>query len=43
MNAVVFSVLLMLILSLVRVNVVIALVISAIGGGLLSGMSLHET
>lgn len=43
MNAVVFSVLLMLTLSLFRVNVVIALVISSLCGGMISGMSLLET
>lgn len=43
MNAVVISVLLMLILSLCRINVVFALIISAIFGGLISGMPLIET
>jgi predicted histidine transporter YuiF (NhaC family) len=43
MNAVVLSVLLMLILSLGRINVVFALIISAIVGGLVSGMPLLET
>jgi len=43
MNAVVISVLLMLILSLCRINVVFALIISAIFGGLISGMPLVET
>lgn len=43
MNAVVISVILMLILSLCRINVVFALIISAIFGGLISGMPLVET
>lgn len=42
-NPVVVAVLLMIILSLFRINVVIALVFSAIIGGLVSGMSLIET
>lgn len=42
MNAVVLAVLLMLILSLCRINVVFALIISAIVGGLYSGMPLLE-
>ncbi|MDA1378830.1 hypothetical protein PCI56_01815 [Plesiomonas shigelloides subsp. oncorhynchi] len=43
MNPVIVSVLVMLLLSLARINVVIALTTSAIVGGLLSGHSLHET
>ncbi|MGL4457593.1 MAG: Na+/H+ antiporter family protein [Plesiomonas shigelloides] len=43
MNAVVIAVSIMLLLSLMRVNVVIALTFSAIIGGLLSGMSLTQT
>jgi len=42
MNAVVLSVLLMLILSLCRINVVFALIISAIVGGLIGGLPLVE-
>lgn len=42
-NPVVVAVLLMIILSLFRINVVIALVFSAIIGGLVSGMSLLDT
>ncbi|WP_199609278.1 Na+/H+ antiporter family protein [Flocculibacter collagenilyticus] len=43
MNAVVLAVLLMLGLSLLRINVVIALVLSAIVGGLYGGLSLEDT
>ena len=43
MNAVILAVTIMVILSLVRVNIVIALIIGAISGGLISGMSLNET
>lgn len=43
MNPVVISVCLMLILALMRINVVIALTLSAIVGGLASGMSLNGT
>ena len=43
MNAVVFAVLLMLGLSLMRVNVVLALVFSALVGGMVGGLSLVET
>lgn len=43
MNAVVFAVLLMVGLSLVRVNIVIALIISALAGGLVGGMTLIDT
>ena len=43
MNAVVIAVLLMLGLSLMRVNVVLALVFSALVGGMLAGLSLPET
>ncbi|RXJ86452.1 Na+/H+ antiporter family protein [Arcobacter sp. CECT 8985] len=42
-NPVVVAVLLMIVLSLLRINVVIALVFSAIIGGLVSGMSLPDT
>ncbi|MGL4901276.1 MAG: sodium:proton antiporter, partial [Shewanella sp.] len=43
MNAVVIAVCLMLALSLARVNVVIALTISALVAGLVGGMDLHQT
>ena len=43
MNAVVFAVLLMLGLSLMRVNVVLALVFSALVGGMVGGLSLVDT
>jgi len=43
MNAVVFAVLLMVGLSLARINIVIALVISAIAGGVVGGLPLIET
>lgn len=43
MNAVVIAVLLMLILSLCRINVVFALIISAIVGGLIGDLSLIQT
>ncbi|RCU50396.1 sodium:proton antiporter [Corallincola holothuriorum] len=43
MNAVVLSVLLVLTLSLFRVNVVIALIVSALAGGLIGGLSLSDT
>ena len=43
MNAVVIAVLLMVGLSLARVNIVIALVLSAIVGGLIGGLPLTET
>lgn len=43
MNPVVIAVLLMLILSLLRINVVVCLTLSAIAGGLLSGLSLGDT
>lgn len=43
MNAVIIAVLIMLILSLLRVNVVLALVIGAFAGGLTGGMSFNET
>lgn len=43
MNAVVISVLLMLTLSLLRLNVVFALAISALAAGLLGGLSLNDT
>ncbi|AJD91908.1 sodium:proton antiporter [Jeotgalibacillus malaysiensis] len=43
MNAVVIAVLIMLILSLIRVNVVAALIIGAAAGGLIGGLSVEET
>ncbi|MBF0705956.1 Na+/H+ antiporter family protein [Alkalihalobacillus hwajinpoensis] len=43
MNAVILAVLIMLGLSLFRIHVVIALVIGAIAGGLLGGLSLNDT
>lgn len=43
MNAVVIAVCLMLALSLFRVNVVIALTVSALVAGLIGGMDLHQT
>ncbi|MDF0535970.1 Na+/H+ antiporter family protein [Shewanella sp. A32] len=43
MNAVVIAVCLMLALSIMRVNVVIALTISALAAGLLGGLGLNET
>ncbi len=43
MNAIVIAVLVLLILSLLRINVVIALIISAIVGGLVGDLSLLET
>ena len=43
MNAVVLAVLLMLALSLLRVNVVLALVFSALVGGTVGGLSLIDT
>ena len=43
MNAVVIAVCLMLALSLARVNVVIALTVSALVAGLVGGMDLHQT
>ncbi|NMH68502.1 Na+/H+ antiporter family protein [Bacillus sp. RO3] len=43
MNAVVIAVLVMLVLSLVRVNVVFALITGALVGGLTGGMGLNET
>ena len=43
MNAVVVAVLLMLGLSLMRVNVVLAMVFSALTGGMIGGLSLVET
>ncbi|MDT8858608.1 Na+/H+ antiporter family protein [Alkalihalobacillus sp. MEB130] len=43
MNAVLIAVLVMLILSLVRVHVVIALAIGAITGGLLAGLGFEQT
>lgn len=43
MNAVVIAVLVMLVLSLVRVNVVFALITGALVGGLTGGLGLNET
>ncbi|WP_368219707.1 Na+/H+ antiporter family protein [Aeromonas sp. R7-2] len=43
MNPVVIAVALMLVLSLLRINVVVSLAISAIVGGLLGGLSLEQT
>ncbi|WP_053360440.1 Na+/H+ antiporter family protein [Bacillus sp. FJAT-27251] len=43
MNAVVIAVLVMLVLSLLRVNVVISLIIGALAGGLTGGLGLDKT
>ncbi|WP_044748304.1 Na+/H+ antiporter family protein [Bacillus alveayuensis] len=43
MNAVIVAVFIMLVLSLLRVNVVLALIIGAIAGGLTGGLSLSKT
>ena len=43
MNAVIFAVAVMLVLSLLRVNVVFALLIGAISGGVVGGLSLTNT
>lgn len=43
MNAVIIAVSIMLVLSLLRVNVVLALVIGAITGGLTGGLTIEET
>ena len=43
MNAVLIAVAVMLVLSLLRVNVVLALVIGAIAGGLIGGLSIEAT
>ena len=43
MNAVVAAVVIMLVLSLCRINVVVALIIGAVAGGLISGLSLDAT
>ena len=43
MNAVVAAVLIMLVLRLCRIHVVVALIIGAISGGLVAGMSLEDT
>ena len=43
MNPVVIAVLLMLILSMLRINVVVSLAVSAIVGGLIGGLSLMDT
>ena len=43
MNAVVIAVLVMLILSLSRVHVVLSLLVGALSGGLIAGLSLKDT
>ncbi|WP_100638890.1 Na+/H+ antiporter family protein [Marinobacter salexigens] len=43
MNAVVAAVLIMLVLSLARIHVVVALIVGAVCGGLISGLSLEAT
>lgn len=43
MNAIIIAVMIMLVLSLLRVNVVLALVAGALAGGLTGGLSLIET
>jgi putative amino acid transporter len=43
MNAVVLAVAVMLVLSLLRIHVVVALLVGALTGGILAGMSLTET
>ena len=43
MNAVVAAVAVMLVLSLLRIHVVVALIIGALTGGLIGGMSLEAT
>ena len=43
MNAVVAAVAIMLVLSLCRIHVVVALIIGAVAGGLISGLSLDAT
>ncbi|WP_339803529.1 Na+/H+ antiporter NhaC family protein [uncultured Marinobacter sp.] len=43
MNAVVAAVLIMLVLSLCRIHVVVALILGAMAGGLISGLSLEAT
>src|SRR5699024_7610578 len=43
MNAVVIAVALMLVLSLCRVHVVVALIVGAIAGGLLGGLNIEDT
>ena len=43
MNAVIVAVVVMLVLSVLRINVVFSLVIGAIAGGLTAGMSLNDT
>ena len=43
MNAVLVAVLVMLVLSLFRVNVVLSLIVGAIFGGLTGGLSLETT
>jgi len=43
MNAVVAAVLIMLVLSLARIHVVVALIVGAVSGGLIAGLSLDAT
>lgn len=43
MNPVIISVCIMLLLSLMRLNVVVALTFSAIVGGIVGGLSIHDT
>ncbi|MCK0162644.1 Na+/H+ antiporter family protein [Marinobacter sp. S6332] len=43
MNAVVAAVLIMLVLSLARIHVVVALIVGAVSGGLIAGLSLEAT
>ena len=43
MNAVIIGVMLMLTLSLLRINVIVAMTLSALTAGLISGMSLVDT
>lgn len=43
MNAVIIAVVVMLVLSLLRVNVVLSLLVGAIAGGLIGGLSLSDT
>lgn len=43
MNAVVVAVVVMLLLSVLRINVVFSLVIGAVAGGITAGMSLDDT
>ena len=43
MNAVVAAVAIMLVLSLCRIHVVVALIVGAVAGGLVAGLSLDAT